>query len=410
MAAMNLVLLLLLLPLLTAVTAATDSSSSNNNGICTNEFEWTDHPALCRILQRLHEDEEQVVTELQQFAAVAGLLVDVDLHRSSSSDSNRDTSVSTLRRQQRRAAAADVVALPVVLAHGMGDSCFNSGMQRVTTAVSEWLGGGVYTVCIPTGKSQSEDTKNGYFLNMDASVDIFAEAIQQIPELQGGFHAMGFSQGNNVIRGYIAKYNTPAVHTFLSVNGVNAGIGAVPYCRPEQRLQRSVKDIDNFSNSICDLLMEQASRTAYTEFAQQHSFQANYWRDPRPVAADLYHRYSQLAVWNNEIPGALNETLRQNWARTQSFVWVLALDDSMVWPAAGEHWGAPDPANPFEHILPMNETEWYIQDLFGLRTADAAGKNHFESFPGDHLQFTEEDLRRWVTTYFLPPPPLPTAG
>jgi hypothetical protein len=58
----------------------------------------------------------------------------------------------------------------------MGDSCFNDGMQHITKRVSELLGG-VYTVCIPTGQSQSEDTKNGYFLNMDASVDVLAAGI-----------------------------------------------------------------------------------------------------------------------------------------------------------------------------------------------------------------------------------------
>jgi palmitoyl-protein thioesterase len=274
----------------------------------------------------------------------------------------------------------------------MGDSCFNSGMQYVTKVISKWLGD-VYTVCIPTGSTQQEDTKNGYFLNMDASVDVFQSAIALDPALSKGFHAIGFSQGNNVIRGYIAKHNTPTVHTFISVNGVNAGIGAVPYCRPKLQLTFP---------SMCDLLMEQASNAAYTEFAQQHSFQANYWRDPRPSERETYQAVSQLAVWNNELPDGvpLNETLKQNWRKTASFVWVAAEEDQMVWPAEGEQWGAPDPNDPFQHILPMKETEWYVNDLFGLKTADLDGKNHFESFAGDHLQFTEDDLKRWVTTYF----------
>jgi len=177
----------------------------------------------------------------------------------------------------------------VVFAHGMGDSCFNGGMQHITEKVSEMLG--AYAVCIPTGDTQSEDTKNGYFLNMDASVEVFAAKVGRDENLRDGFHAIGFSQGNNVIRGYIAKHNSPAVHTFLSVNGVNAGIGAVPYCRPDLqgREPHGIDDADGAVEfNVCDLLMEQASRGAYTEFAQEHSFQANYWRDPKPSASDLY--------------------------------------------------------------------------------------------------------------------------
>jgi palmitoyl-protein thioesterase len=33
---------------------------------------------------------------------------------------------------------------------------------------------------------------------------VFATKIYEDPKLKKGFHAIGFSQGNNVIRGYIA--------------------------------------------------------------------------------------------------------------------------------------------------------------------------------------------------------------
>ena len=81
----------------------------------------------------------------------------------------------------------------------------------------------------------------------------------------------------------------------------------------------------------------------------------------------------------------------------------MATHDSLVWPKEGEHWGAPDNRNnkdPFANpVLPMNETEWYKKDLFGLKTAQDEGKNFFETFEGDHLRFTMEDFDRWVVTY-----------
>jgi palmitoyl-protein thioesterase len=51
----------------------------------------------------------------------------------------------------------------------------------------------------------------------------------------------------------------------------------------------------------------------------------------------------------------------------------------------------------------MNETEWYQKDLFGLKTAQEAGKNVFETFEGDHLRFTMEDFDRWVISYLVSP-------
>ncbi len=381
----------------TAVARAGESETLPSSLSSCNAQEWKDHPVLCRMVELAITEPATTAKILNDWAHDHGLLVDVLplLSDAQTAVSRKLLSTPTNHVDQ------DKKQLPVVLAHGMGDSCFNDGMQRVTQRVAQLLGGGedIYTTCIATGKNQQEDTMNGYFLNMDESVDVFAQAVQKDERLKAGFHAMGFSQGNNVIRGYIAKHNNPPVHTFISVNGVNAGIGAVPYCRPSTKDVTSAGDATVSLPSVCDLLMENASRAAYTKYAQQHSFQANYWRDPRPVAADRYKTFGQLAQWNNE-GHSLNQTLRDNWAKTSRFVWVMANQDRMVWPKEGEHWGAPDPNDPFQHVLPMNETEWYQKDLFGLKTAQEAGKNVFESFDGDHLQFTTQDFERWVTTYF----------
>jgi len=326
------------------------------------------------MLDRLYSDSSAVAKEMTHWAETHELLAGANWN-----------DVPELERL----APSSSSQLPVVFAHGMGDSCFNSGFQRLVKYTSQKLGG-VYSVCIPTGKDQKEDTTNGYFLNMDASVDVFAEAIQNDPELKNGFHAIGLSQGNNVIRGYIARFNDPPVDTFISINGVNAGVGAVPHCRPSE--------LSGVQTSFCDLLMEQASKRAYTEFAQEHSFQANYWRDPRPAEKDSYQKFSQLAHWNNEV-AEKNSTLNDNFSKTNQFVWIMATQDGMVGPKEGEHWGCPDPSAPLQKVLPRTECEWFTQDLFGLKTAEEAGKNHYLSFEGDHLQFSMDEYTDWITTY-----------
>jgi palmitoyl-protein thioesterase len=342
------------------------------------------HPVLCELLDRLELGREGLADDLKEFSSQYGLLV----------GENWKFPVKPVKSLTER---NNDHQLPVVFAHGMGDSCFNSGMINIGSHTSSLLDN-VYVTCIPTGDNQAEDTTNGYFMSMDASVDVFASKVANDPQLQNGFHAIGFSQGNNVIRGYIARYNTPTVHTFLAINGVNAGEGSVPGCFPNDDHHQNLSGLFQVGG-LCDLLLEQASRRAYTEFAQQHSFQAGYWRDPRRKEQETYYQYSQLARWNNEGPQNNNATLNTNFAKTSKFVWVKATEDSMVWPKEGEQWGCPDPDDPFNHILRMNETEWYQKDLFGLRTAQEAGKNFFETFVGDHLQFTMQDFDRWIATY-----------
>lgn len=43
-------------------------------------------------------------------------------------------------------------------------------------------------------------------------------------------------------------------------------------------------------------------------------------------------------------------------------------------------------------ITPVTETDFYKNDLIGLKTLNEAGKVQFVEFAGNHLQFTEEQI------------------
>ena len=320
--------------------------------------------------------------------------------------------------------AAKNASLPVVLAHGMGDSCFNSGFKSVTAAVASKLG--VYATCIPTGSNAISDTINGFLMNMDKSVDVFAAKVRADPKLTGGFYAMGLSQGNNLIRGYIQKYNDPPVKSFLSICGINAGVAAFPQCAP------SIPVL----GKVCLALNSLLGDLAYNALVQGILMQANYFRDPAKLSSPAYMQHSQvrdgdlieptlaslppapfadgsthlilvsdqLAQWNGEgvTPAANMSQQRANWAKTAAFVWVRGTLDTVVWPNIGEQWGAVSADYPKNlSSVPMAQTKWYTTDAFGLKTADDAGKNFFESFAGQHIRFTEPELYGWLDKYFV---------
>jgi len=272
---------------------------------------------------------------------------------------------------------------PLVFAHGMGDSCFNPGMSQITDLSAKRAG--VYGVCIPTGNNLATDTMNGFFMDMDKNVEIFTEKVRADPKLANGFHAIGFSQGNSILRGYIQKYNDPPVNTVIHVHGTVSGVAGFPQCNP--------------SGIFCKLLANLCGDFVYNSIAQKGLFQADYFRDPNKIESG-YKKYSQLAVWNNEGENGVNKTISENFLKTQKFVMVKALEDTMVFPNEGEWWGHFKDGSHTE-ILTMKETEWYKKDLFGLRTADLDGRIIFETTPGNHLKFTEEELFGWIDKYIL---------
>ena len=275
-------------------------------------------------------------------------------------------------------------ALPTVTAHGMGDSCFNSGMKDITKQIGTLLG--TYAVCVPTGDNVLTDTTNGFFMTMDKNVDIFAEKIRKDPKLAGGFNCVGFSQGNSLCRGFIHKYNDPPVRNFLSVHGTVSGVAGFPNCDPKGLLGPVCKPLDKLLGDL-----------AYTDLTQSLLFQADYFRDPFRVNTTAYKQHSQLAQWNNE-GIAFNATYKANFVSVQRFIMIKALKDSMVYPNEGEHWGHYADGS-LTQVLPMRETAWYKQDLFGLKTVDMAGKILFNTTAGNHLQFSSEQLMGWVRQF-----------
>jgi palmitoyl-protein thioesterase len=275
--------------------------------------------------------------------------------------------------------------LPLVFLHGMGDSCFNNGMQSITKDSGEYLG--VYSVCIPTGDTRGEDTMNGFILSMDENVDVFAEKVQTDPLLANGFNCIGLSQGNNICRGYIQKYNSkgPSVNTHLSIHGPIVGVAALPHCYP-----------DGKHGTLCQDISDLLGKMAYNEPMQDFLFQADYFRDVNMIGTPEYKTYSEMGQWNNE-GDSVNSDIKLNFGLTKKYAMIKANEDSVVVPREGEWWGAFD--SDYETILTMKETAWYKEDLFGLRTADEAGKIFFNSTDGNHLDFSMDELYGWLDLY-----------
>jgi len=277
-------------------------------------------------------------------------------------------------------------ALPTVTAHGMGDSCFHKGFKSITAGIATKTGS--YATCIPTGDNVISDSINGFLMNMDKSVDVFAAKIMADPKLAGGFNAIGFSQGNSLVRGYIHKYNNPPVNNWISVHGTVAGVAAIPNCFKQGKPL----------GLICKAVAELLGDIAYNKLSQHILFQADYFRDPMKVNKEGYLRNSQIAQWNNENPATINATYAANFGKLKSLAMVKAMQDTMVYPNEAEWWGQMADES-YDTILTMKDTKWYKNDLFGLRTADEAGKIAFETTPGNHLQFTETELFGWVDKY-----------
>ncbi|KAJ1427676.1 putative palmitoyl-protein thioesterase 1 [Ochromonadaceae sp. CCMP2298] len=265
----------------------------------------------------------------------------------------------------------------------MGDFANDpGGMVPLANAISEYLGG-AYVLNVQIGDSSIADIMNGFIMNLDDQVDYFANVVASDANLAQGFNAVGYSQGNLVIRGYIEKYNSPPVFNFISMHGPLAGVGSFPGC--------------SVDHTFCRAFAELLGALAYKPLIQDHLAQANYFRDPMKIPqyidGDIF-----LADINNE--QAVNGSYSKNWASLNSVCLVKALADATVVPNDSEWYGFFQDGS-FDDIWEFSETPWYKENLFGLKTLDEEKKVFFEVTEGGHLDFSTDYLLNLVGLYFV---------
>lgn len=291
----------------------------------------------------------------------------------------------------------DPSATPIVMMHGMGDFANNPlGMVKIRKKIAQEASAYVHSVEIcskPTKYSgcDLEDQTNGFLMNMDDQVDQFARVVRSDPKLAAGFNAIGFSQGNTLIRGYIHRYNKPPVKSFVSMHGVMMGVSGLPQC------PMSVPAL----GTVCKTVDWMVSHFGvYSQFVQNRLAQANYYRDSANLKT--YRKDAHFLPYiNNEVKGKENATYTANFKSLERLVLVMAQDDTMIHPKESEHFGYFKDGS-LKELVDMKNAPWYTEDWFGLKSLDKAGKIDFFSTPGNHLRFTEEFLSKMVAQYFAP--------
>ncbi|KAK2506097.1 hypothetical protein MC885_012180 [Smutsia gigantea] len=299
--------------------------------------------------------------------------------------------------------------LPLVIWHGMGDSCCNPLSMGAVKKMVEKKIPGIYVLSLEIGKNQKEDVENSFFLNVNSQVTTVCQILAKDPKLQQGYNAMGFSQGGQFLRAVAQRCPSPPMINLISVGGQHQ----VTTLRYNTFLKPFSKDMQ-----LGHLIL----------FPSCSLVQAEYWHDP--VKEDMYRNHSIfLADVNQE--RSVNESYKKNLMALKKFVMVKFLNDSIVDPVDSEWFGFYRSGQAKETI-PLQETTLYTQvteeergavlfsswflklrgslvinpvmhtleqkDRLGLKEMDNAGQLVFLAAEGDHLQLSEE----WFYAHIIP--------
>lgn len=273
--------------------------------------------------------------------------------------------------------------LPLVIWHGLGDNYAAEGLQSVATLAEE-ANPGTLTYIIRLDEDPSADRSATFFGNVTLQIEKVCSDLAAHPILSTApaVDALGFSQGGQLLRGYIERCNSPPVRSLVTFGSQHNGISEFQKCGSTDWLCRGAEGL--------------LRSNTWSSFVQNRLVPAQYFRDP--LQYEDYLLYSNfLADINNERI-LKNQTYKENLEKLERFVMYLFEDDETVIPKE-TGWFAE--VNGTEVTLLRNR-EIYKDDWIGLKTLDKKGALKFELTEGGHMSLSDKLLEGVFKKYYGP--------
>jgi len=232
---------------------------------------------------------------------------------------------------------------------------------------------GVYVRSLMIGDSIIDDMENGFLLNANTQVEQVCTKLASDEKLKNGYNALGFSQGGQFLRAVAQRCPEPPMVNLISFGGQHQGVYGFPRCPGE-------------TSTLCDYMRKLLNIGAYVSWIQNHLVQAEYWHDPM-AEAEYKEKSIFLADINQE--NVVNQKYKENLMKLKNFVMVKFSEDTMVDPKETEWFGFYK-SGQAKVCETLQESLLYLEDRLGLKEMDKAGKLHFLTAVGNHLQFTQE--------------------
>ncbi|GMS90856.1 hypothetical protein PENTCL1PPCAC_13031, partial [Pristionchus entomophagus] len=267
---------------------------------------------------------------------------------------------------------------PVVIWHGMGDTCCQSdSMHGLVQRVKDMIPG-VYVYSVALDKDPEEDRHMSYVANMNEQVQRVCDWIAADPKLQNGYNAMGASQGSQFLRAVAQRCPYPRMKSLMTFGGQHQGVYGWPGCYGD--------------TPECDDLRFVFDGMAYVPYLQNTIVQAQYYHDPDDE--ELYRNGSIfIAEINNEVE--MNLSYKTNLLKLDHLILIVFDQDTTVIPRESSWFGFYKEKD-IDTIIPYNESKLYIEDRIGLRTLDESGRLHFYTMQGGHMAYDWNLLKQLI--------------
>ena len=264
---------------------------------------------------------------------------------------------------------------PIAVFHGIIDSCTMKNTSMLVNDLKNDLG--VHVECIEVG--------NGYWDSvmkpMVEQVELACESIRSNPNFQGKFSVLGISQGTLIGRYIVEKCQMEGqVVRYLSFDGPQMGVGYVPKIN---------------CGTFCDWILNLTVPLAYK------------FQDTISPMGYLKYRYDRsyydehdvfLKMLNNEYEEKDQEII-DRFTALEKVKLIKGKQDSVIVPRESSWFEFYDYDG--KTIIPLEDSDFYINDYIGLRKLNEEGKVEFVEFDQEHVLYNMKEYKEHILSFFL---------
>jgi len=283
--------------------------------------------------------------------------------------------------------------VPIVMWHGMGDTCCNPlSLGRIQKVIEKEIGEGSYVhslkfKCPVAPLDIDGDQLSGFLTPCNQQVEDACKMIQEDEKLKDGYNALGFSQGGQFLRAVAQRCPNPPMKNLITFGGQHQGVYGLPKC-----------DAIPFLGWLCNLGREGVNEIIYDDILQNNLVQAQYWHDP--LDQDKYVKYSQFIAEINGEGINPNATYVENLMKLEKMVLVMFSGDTMVHPRESSHFKFYKTGQA-EEIVDFDDDSVTMGLKDALVQMKTNGQIDYLESPGDHLQFSETWLKEKIIDVYL---------
>lgn len=272
---------------------------------------------------------------------------------------------------------------PILIWHGMGDSCDGS-MTKINDLIERHvLNARVYCVSTP---GIAGDLLGSFWGDISAQINAVCTDISTQEDFKRGYIGIGFSQGGLFMRALVQKCDVP-VTKLISIGGPQGGVISLPSCHVPH-LSIYCKVMDYIIDSI-----------GFFSVVQRSIVQAQYLYSPTresPFLEDI-----NGGTTSSNVNGKQCHDYRTRISNLDRMVLFAFTDDTMIEPPESSHFGYYNESTG--SIVLLDEQQHLLRCL-GLDTLLQRERLELRFIQGRHMEFTMDWFKKQVIEMYLKPP------